>query len=278
MSPADRKGYDAHKSGTMKLQPFYENAMDDMAHSFLGKLTGKVAMDYKGIGSFGNSHTIQTKQMLDNDSTTYYTSGEAQKAGSWIGLDLRDIREVSDIHILQGRNSTDDVDYFDHAILEYSADGKTWTALTGAMKKTYCINWHGTPVKARYVRLRRLESTRTNYAAIRVFNVNKITTENLGFNIEAETAEQALRAFDNHTGTFFPLNGHASMEVKEGIRKYILLMNHPSSLNIKQLDRKGNVVSESQTDSPYAEINLSVKTAKVELTGRADIHEIIAAE
>ena len=30
MSKEDRKNYEAHKSGTMKLQPFYENAMDDI--------------------------------------------------------------------------------------------------------------------------------------------------------------------------------------------------------------------------------------------------------
>lgn len=35
MSTDDRKNYEAHKSGTLKLQPFYENAMDDMAHGFL---------------------------------------------------------------------------------------------------------------------------------------------------------------------------------------------------------------------------------------------------
>ena len=64
--------------------------------------------------------------MLDRDTTTYYTSGMAQKAGDWIGVDLRTIRDVSEISILQGRNSVDDVDYFDHAILEYSEDGKIW--------------------------------------------------------------------------------------------------------------------------------------------------------
>ncbi|MGL5272630.1 MAG: beta-N-acetylglucosaminidase domain-containing protein, partial [Phocaeicola sp.] len=31
MSEEDRKAYNSHKSGTMKLQPFYENTMDDLA-------------------------------------------------------------------------------------------------------------------------------------------------------------------------------------------------------------------------------------------------------
>ena len=34
MSKKDRENYEAHKSGTMKLQPFYENVMDDMAYGF----------------------------------------------------------------------------------------------------------------------------------------------------------------------------------------------------------------------------------------------------
>lgn len=109
----------------MKLQPFYENAMDDMAHEYLKQLSGSVPTDYKGIGSFSSAATIQTKLMLDNDSTTFYTSGIGQQDGDWIGLDLRSVRPVSEVSILQGRNSKDDVDYFDHAILECSEDGKT---------------------------------------------------------------------------------------------------------------------------------------------------------
>ena len=55
MTPEDRRSYEAHKSGTLKLQPFYENAMDDMAHEYLKKLSGKVPTDYRGIGSFSLS-------------------------------------------------------------------------------------------------------------------------------------------------------------------------------------------------------------------------------
>ena len=41
MSKKDRENYEAHKSGTMKLQPFYENVMDDMAYGFLTRLSGE---------------------------------------------------------------------------------------------------------------------------------------------------------------------------------------------------------------------------------------------
>ena len=66
----------------------------------------------------------------------------------------------------------DDVDYFDHAVVEYSIDGKAWTPLTEELNKQYIVRWNGEPVKARYVRLKRLESTRTNYASVRSFEVN----------------------------------------------------------------------------------------------------------
>lgn len=277
MSDEDRKNYEAHKSGTMKLQPFYENAMDDMAHGFLKKLTGNVPMDYKGIGSFGNSHTILTKLMLDNDSTTHYTSGAAQKAGDWIGVDLRAVRDVYDINILQGRNSVDDVDYFDNVVLECSEDGKTWTALTDDMQKTYIINWHNDkPVKARYVRIKRLDSTKKNYASVRVFNVNRLTTENIGFKIDCAEPEKALYAFDNNIGTSYKCNGYFGFEVKKDTKGFTLLMNEVQEpLKCRQTDANGNTVIECIINSPYSEIDLAEDVTRVEFTGNAEIFEII---
>lgn len=277
MSDEDRKNYEAHKSGTMKLQPFYENAMDDMAHGFLKKLTGNVPMDYKGIGSFGNSHTILTKLMLDNDSTTHYTSGAAQKAGDWIGVDLRAVRDVYDINILQGRNSVDDVDYFDNVVLECSEDGKTWTALTDDMQKTYIINWHNDkPVKARYVRIKRLDSTKKNYASVRVFNVNRLTTENIGFKIDCAEPEKALYAFDNNIGTSFKCNGYFGFEVGKATKGFTLLMNEVTEpLKCRQTDANGNTVIECIVNSPYSEIDLAEDVTRVEFTGNAEIFEII---
>lgn len=155
MTEQERKDYEAHKSGTMKLQPFYENAMDDMSAGFFTRLTGDVPASYKGIGTFANVRTTLSKLMFDNDSTTFYTSGVAQKEGDWTGADLGRVRDVEEVRILQGRNSVDDVDYFDHAVVEYSEDGKTWTPLTGELEKQYVINWSGEPVRARYVRLKR---------------------------------------------------------------------------------------------------------------------------
>lgn len=278
MSKEDRKAYEAHKSGTLKLQPFYENAMDDMAHGFLKKLLGTTPKDYKGIGSFGNSGTILTKLMLDNDTTTYYTSGIGQKEGDWIGVDLRDIRDVTEISIQQGRNSVDDVDYFDHAILECSADGKTWTPLIKELNKQYVINWKGDAVKARYVRLKRLESERKNYASVRSFEVNPLHVENLGFKLESENPQQVVYAFDQNLSTFYKVSNALTFEVPQGTKTYTLLMDKLSApLKVKQFDKKGELVSETSISSPFFKLELTNdKVTKVTLEGKAEIFEVVA--
>lgn len=278
MSKEDRKAYEAHKFGTLKLQPFYENAMDDMAHGFLKKLLGTTPKDYKGIGSFGNSGTILTKLMLDNDTTTYYTSGIGQKEGDWIGVDLRDIRDVTEISILQGRNSVDDVDYFDHAILECSADGKTWTPLIKELNKQYVINWKGDAVKARYVRLKRLESERKNYASVRSFEVNPLHVENLGFKLESENPQQVVYAFDQNLSTFYKVSNALTFEVPQGTKTYTLLMDKLSApLKVKQFDKKGELVSETSISSPFFKLELTNdKVTKVTLEGKAEIFEVVA--
>lgn len=173
MSADDRRAYDAHKVGTMKLQPFYENTMDDLLMAACERHTGQKPAIFKGIGSYPSLATAQVKRMTDWNDSTYYHSGTAQQPGDWIGLDLRDVRNVLEIEIHQGRNSDDDVDYFDHCILEISLDGETWTPLDDPYEEEYEINWEADdePVRARYVRLRRLDSDRKNWVAIRTFSV-----------------------------------------------------------------------------------------------------------
>ena len=277
MTPEDRKNYEAHKSGTLKLQPFYEHAMDDMAHGYLKKLSGKVPTDYKGIGSFSSAHTVQTKLMFDNDSTTFYTSGIAQKPNDWIGVDLRDVRDVTEISILQGRNSKDDVDYFDHTVVECSADGQNWKALTGELNQQYIIHWQGAPEKARYVRLKRLDSKRTNYASVRSFDVNPLRPDNLGFTLEADTLSKAVYAFDNNLSTSYQSTKAIAFGVDKDVKAYTLLMNQLSTpIKCVQVDKKGKVLSETMIETPYARIELADKNvSQIRLEGKAEIFEIV---
>lgn len=278
MTADEQKAYEAHKSGTMKLQPFYENMMDDMAYGFLQKLTGETPMDYKGIGSFNTAATTQVKLMLDGNDQSYYTSGTAQKAGDWLGVDLGCLRDVREVSILQGRNSVDDVDFFDHAILECSEDGKQWKPLIDDMQNQYVIEWKGKPVKARYVRLRRLDSKRTNWAAIRSFDVNPARVDNLGFKLEADSVQQALSAFDQRISTSYHNHGTLIFEVPQGTHSYTWLFGKlPSNGNVtlRQLKTDGSVLSETDVHSSFLQLELAKDAAKIELTGDVEIFEII---
>ena len=278
MTADEQKAYEAHKSGTMKLQPFYENMMDDMAYGFLQKLTGETPMDYKGIGSFKTAATTQVKLMLDGNDQSYYTSGTAQKASDWLGVDLGCLRDVREVSILQGRNSVDDVDFFDHAILECSEDGKQWKPLIDDMQNQYVIEWKGKPVKARYVRLRRLDSKRTNWAAIRSFDVNPARVDNLGFKLEADSVQQALSAFDQRLSTSYHNHGTLIFEVPQGTHSYTWLFGKlPSNGNVtlRQLKTDGSVLSETDVHSSFLQLELAKDAAKIELTGDVEIFEII---
>ena len=217
--------------------------------------------------------------MFDNDTASYYTSGFAQKAGDWIGVDLGSVREVNEVSILQGRNSVDDVDYFDHAVLEYSADGKTWTPMIDDMNQQYVINWKDkdNAVKARYIRLKRLESKRTNYASVRSFDVNPLRLDNVGFNIEATNSEEALRAFDQRLNTSYKNTGKLTFEVTPETKGYTLLMNRPSApVKLSFWKADGTMASEMTIDTPFFRVGLNDGITKVQIDGTVEIFEIIA--
>lgn len=277
MSAADIAAYQAHKSGTMALQPFYENAMDDMASAFFKHITGEVPAFYKGIGTYPTLRTTQNKQMFDNDSTTYYHSGNSQNTGDWIGADLGMVRPVKEVRILQGRNSVDDVDYFDNTIVEASADGKTWTPLTKELKKTYIIHWKGEPVNARYVRMRKLESEKKNWCAVREFEVNPTTPESLPFKVEASNLNAAMFGFDKNPCTSFQSSGKLVFGVEKGTKTYNLLLNmkQGESVNFNQYDKKGKLISSTPVDNDFFKAIVSQKTVKAEITGNVEVFEVI---
>lgn len=252
--------------------------MDDMASGFFKKLTGKVPAFYKGIGTYATLRTTQSKAMFDNDSTTYYTSGNSQNTGDWIGADLGCVRSVSEVRILQGRNSVDDVDYFDNTVLEYSLDRKEWKALTGELKKQYIINWKtDTPVEARYIRIKKLKSDKRNWAAVRTFEVNPTTPERLGFPVEADNLQAAMYGFDENPCTFFANEGILSFGVEKDVKGYTLLLKLApgKSLVCRQLNAKGKVLATTLIDQSFCKIELVKKAAKVQLDGSAEIFEIL---
>ena len=277
MSAEDKKAYDAHRSGTMKLQPFYEKAMEDMSEAFYERLTGEKPAVQRPVGSYPSVYTTQSKNMLDADTLSFYHSGVGQKTGDWIGVDLGKVMPIWEVDLKQGRNATDDVDYFDHAILECSADGQTWHPLIADLRKQYDIRWTGQGVRGRFVRLRKLPSEKTNWLAVRSFKVNPVSVSSLGLDVRSGQGEAAIRAFDEQPLTSFHLAGTLSFSVPKHAWRYVLLLKLPENQTVKvrQHDKKGRVVAEAAVNSSFCQFDVVKKAARLSIEGNAEIFEII---
>ena len=280
MTAEDRKEYEAHKSGTMKLQPFYEQAMADLADAFYERLTGEKAFRLQAIGTYPNVRTTQTNMMLDGDTATFYTSGVSQKAGDWVGVALPELTTLRKVHILQGRNSKDDTDFFDHAALEYSVDGKTWQPLLDDLRNQYDILWRGDPVQARYIRLRRLDSERTNWASIREFSVFPATKKSVNYAKNSSNPVNLAKAFDHQLTTFFHSPGAFSFDVPKKTISCTLLLSVPEggSVILRQYDKHNNVRSETTTTDSFINLNIVKGVTHIGVVGTADVNEIILKE
>ena len=257
--------YDAHRVGTMKLKPFYERVMDGLVSRYYEYLTGEKSSTLKACGTYNSLLAPQNKYMFDNDIETYYHSGEGQRTDHFVGADMGVVREVREIRIIQGRNSVDDVDYFDHCILEYSKDGKEWIALTEPMQGVYEIEWKGEPFEARYVGIRKLESQKRNWLAIREFAINPVTKQEYGIDGNPFTA------LDVEKG------GKAVFEVKDGATRATLLLGSlvdAGKMSCRLLADDGSVVGVVKITSPVLEVDCS-GARRVEVTGVSKVFEAI---
>ena len=244
MSEADIEAFDAHRIGTMKLHPFYERLMDDMAAAYFESLTGAKSSTLSPIGSYKSLDAPQAKYMFDNDPETYYHSGQGQRTDDFVGVDLGIVREVREVRITQGRNSVDDVDYFDHTVVEYSADGQTWEALTEPLEGVYDIEWRGEPFEARYVGIRKLESKKRNWLAIRSFDINPVTAEEYGH--------------DNNPYTALAIEGSTRITLPAETSACTLLLGLRSDdARYELLSAEGNVIGQGDITTSH----LSIDTA-----------------
>lgn len=278
MSNKDKQAYEAHKSGTMKLQPFYECAMKDLGEAFYERQSGKKAFSLHGTGTYRNIGTTQSELMLDGDSATFYTSGESQKAGDRIGVSLPEPKPIREVHILQGRNSKDDTDFFDHAAIEYSVDGKVWKPLLTGLHNQYDILWKAErPIEARYIRLVRLDSKRTNWAAVRSFTVVPENVAATPFIENNGVSNDILNAFDHQPSTIFKSIGDFSFRVPHGTTAFTFLLSLPTdgSVRLCQYDKRNRLKAEYTSTSPFFTVDVAKNVTRIEVIGKANVFEII---
>ena len=266
MSDEDVAAYNAHRIGTLKLQPFYENIMNDMAASFYAAISGKVAFNPQALGSYKTLGSTRSRLMFDNDTTTFFTTGDAQMEGHWIGVDLGSVRPVYEVRLLQGKYSVPaENDYFDNAVIEASADAVNWTPLKQFQGQIFEVTWQGEPVQARYVRMRKLESPKRSWTVIRSLLVNPVEGEAL--------------ASDENPFTSFMMEEGMTFAIPEGTTRYHVLMGqHPDSqVSACLKDAEGNIISDYRTSESYIEFEVPAEAATLELSGKAEIYETVFA-
>ncbi len=263
MSEEDVKMFDAHRVGTQKLHPFYERLMDDMAAAYYEQLTGEKSSTLKACGTYKSLGAPQAKYMFDNDLTTYYHSGNGQRTDHFVGVDMGVVRPVREIRIIQGRNSVDDVDYFDHCVVEYSVDGEEWVALTEPLQGVYEIEWKGEPFQARYVGIRKLESAKRNWLAIRSFEINPVAESEYGW--------------DANPFTFYSSDEPMKMAVAKGKTSAMLLLGEVAEgAYVEMLSKKGKVLGRVELSAPHAEFDVVKKTAYLNIYNpKGGLYEVV---
>ena len=236
-----------------------------MAASFYELLSGNKASVFELIGTYPSLQAPQAKYMFDDDTATYYHSGAGQRTDHYVAIDMGFVQNVNHVHILQGRNSVDDVDYFDHAILEYSVNGDVWMALSDTLVGVYDITWKGEPVEARYVRMRKLPSSKTNWLAVRSFEINPV--------------EKSLYHIDCNPYTALEATTTVRVELPQSAARWVIL------LGVVELASKpacslfasdGTLLRKVDIHSPLLEVDVT-DAATLQLDGVDTIFEIIPA-
>ena len=165
-------------SGSKRLQPFAAELIRYVEKT----LTPRFDPNYSGFDLYavlgGQKQTMDdnARKMFDGDESTYAQWNVIQQKDDYFGVDLGVVKTVTDISIVQANSDTHH-DYFHKAVLEYSADGRTWTQLGDRYNDTYRIELENLNIQARYVRLRLAEvgtATKPDYwTHVREFTVNR---------------------------------------------------------------------------------------------------------
>ncbi len=121
--------------------------------------------------SSGNPYA-NTISLTDNDLSTFWDSGETQKAGDWYCMDLGQPTEIWSVNLLLGGEKRPNLRP-NKCLLETSVDGETWTPLgEETADRNILRDLRKAEVKARFVRLRITEPMPGKSLAITSFRIN----------------------------------------------------------------------------------------------------------
>ncbi|RIX52502.1 hypothetical protein D3P08_13030 [Paenibacillus nanensis] len=161
------------EAGAKRLVPFAQELLSRLDAQIYSSIDPGFVIP-TAISSYGSVNGLN--RMVDGDLSTIVYMQILQKNGDWFGVDLGKTIQVNDVTITQGRTDSDH-DIFQRGILEYSADGQTWTAI-GEERSGFKIAVKELELEARYVRYRLTHAGVPGgkpdlWTAVREFTVNE---------------------------------------------------------------------------------------------------------
>lgn len=146
------------------------------------------------VVTMGTYQTNTPDKMLDGNLNTYFWSDNSPAVGDVAGVDLNEIRNVSNVQVLMGKSGSVN-DYIRRGVLEYSVDGANWIKLADLSEKAEV----SVPVdnqKARFVRIR-VTDAQTYWVIIREFTVTSTAIPKIPTVVM--TGEDTVKAGENFT-------------------------------------------------------------------------------
>ena len=145
------------------LDTFVEDAV--AAHDAALGVAGRP----KGATDLSAHQDNAVSRMTDGDDATYFWSGTAPGAGSFVELDLHRERPLGAVRLAMGKSGSPD-DYLRHGVLEYSSDHENWHPLAAFDQQADVRAEPPAGTRARYVRARATRAQDT-WLVVREFAV-----------------------------------------------------------------------------------------------------------
>ena len=127
------------------------------------------------MASMGTYSSYVPANMTDGDLSTFYWSDRAPNPGDYVGVDLGSNQPISGVDITMSKPTSPN-DYIHQGVLEYSADGSSWTTVSTVLNQPHVTASLPSGTTARYVRLR-ATTTESNWVVVDEFSVTVAGTK-----------------------------------------------------------------------------------------------------
>lgn len=138
---------------------------------------------------------------VDNDENTYFWWNGASYQGSFVLLDLGEVKDVWNIILKSGAGGNKD-DYFHSGQMQYSEDGENWKNI-GEIQTEPDVLLDNLNIRARYIRYTCMED-QTYWLCLSEFHVNyKVNVSNVSATPEGAAGRGADKLFDGDLSTYY---------------------------------------------------------------------------